>query len=170
MASPIFVLWFICLPETSASNILLRRAARLRKLHGNAKIRSQTEIDRRGLTPCAIAIDAVIKPFEIMFKDPAVMFTNLYPTLTYGTYYSFFEVFPLVYTLLYSFNLGEIGLVFLSIVVGCVLGMIIYFAYLHYLLVPDILKNGLQAQEWRLRPALSAVFIFTLSLFAFGMS
>ena len=72
MSGPVFILWFFCLPETSASNILLRRAARLRKASGNERIRSQTEIDRQGITFRKIAIDAVIKPIEISIKDPAV--------------------------------------------------------------------------------------------------
>jgi MFS transporter, DHA1 family, multidrug resistance protein len=72
MSGPVFIFWFFCLPETSASNILLRRAARLRKASGNERIRSQTEIDRQGLTLRQIAIDAVIKPIEISVKDPAV--------------------------------------------------------------------------------------------------
>ena len=62
------------LPETSASNILLRRASRLRKASGNDKIRSQTEIDRRGISFSAIVIDAIWKPIEICIKDPAVEF------------------------------------------------------------------------------------------------
>jgi MFS transporter, DHA1 family, multidrug resistance protein len=170
MASPIFIAWFFFLPETSASNILLRRAARLRKISGNDKIRSQTEIDRKGITPRAIFMDAVVKPFEISIKDPAVLFTNVYTALTYGIYYSFFEVFPLVYGPFYGFNLGETGLVFLAIVMGCFLGMAIYFAYLHFRLIPGILNGGLRPQEWRLRPALPSVIVFTLSLFAFGMT
>ena len=168
MSAPVFILWFFFLPETSAHNILLRRAARLRKISGNENIRSQTEIDRKGLTPQAVAFDAVIKPFEIMFKDPAVMFTNVYTALTYGIYYSFFEVFPLVYGPLYGFNLGETGVVFVCIVVACLLAMAIYFSYLHFLLIPDIQKNGLREQEWRLRPALIAVLGPTVGLFLFG--
>ena len=168
MSGPVFILWFFCLPETSAHNILLRRAERLRKSSGNPNIRSQTEIDRRGLAFSAIALDAVIKPFEIMIKDPAVLFTNVYTALTYGIYYSFFEVFPLVYGPLYGFNLGETGVVFVCVVVGCIIAMAIYFAYLQFLLIPDIMKNGLRAQESRLRPALFAVFAPTIGLFLFG--
>ena len=169
-SAPVFALWFFCLPETSADNILLRRAARLRKINGNAKLASQAEIQRANLTRTAVLVDAVIKPFEIMFKDPAVMFTNLYTALTYGIYYSFFEVFALVYGPIYGFNLGETGVVFVCIVVGCVLAMIIYFSYLHFVLIPDVLKNGLRAQEWRLRPALLAIFGLPVGLFLFGES
>jgi DHA1 family multidrug resistance protein-like MFS transporter len=90
-AGPIFLLFFFFLPETQPTTILIRRASRLRKLTGNEKIRSQTEIDRRGITLNAIVWDAIIKPLEIMIKDPAIMFVNLYTALTYGIYYSFFE-------------------------------------------------------------------------------
>ncbi|KAI9750306.1 MAG: 2,5-diamino-6-(ribosylamino)-4(3H)-pyrimidinone 5'-phosphate reductase [Chaenotheca gracillima] len=168
MSAPVFVLWFFFLPETSHSNILLRRAARLRAKSGNEKIRSQTEIDRAKLTFREIAVDAVIKPVEIMFKDPAVLFTNVYTAITYGIYYSFFEAFPLVYGPLYGFNLGETSIVFLCIVVGCLLAMVIYFSYLTFILVPDILKNGFRSQEHRLKPALYAVFWPTIGLFLFG--
>ena len=72
MAGPIFLLFFFFLPETLASNILLRRAARLRKISGNPKIRSQTEIDRAGISFRTVAVEAVIKPIEICIKDPAV--------------------------------------------------------------------------------------------------
>ena len=168
MSAPIFILWFFFLPETSASNILLRRAARLRKISGNDKIRSQTEIDRQHLTTKDVAIDAVIKPFEIMFKDPAVLFTNLYTSLIYGIYYSFFEVFPLVYPVMYGFNLGETGVVFTCIVVAALIAMAIYFSYLHFYLIPDVKKNGLREQEFRLRPALIAVVGPTAGLFIFG--
>ncbi|CAD6570050.1 MAG: hypothetical protein ASARMPRED_003477 [Alectoria sarmentosa] len=170
LAGPVFLLWFFCLPETSASNILLRRSMRLRKLSQNPNISSQSQIDRRGLKASTIAFDAMIKPFEIMFKDPAVLFTNVYTALVYGIYYSFFEVFPLVYPPLYGFNIGETGVVFTCIVVGCVIAMGIYFYYLQYMLIPDILKNGLRAQESRLRPALIFVWGPLIGLFIFGWS
>jgi DHA1 family multidrug resistance protein-like MFS transporter len=48
MAGPVFLLFFFFVPETQATTILLHRAQRLRKLTGNEKIRSQSEIDSRG--------------------------------------------------------------------------------------------------------------------------
>jgi MFS transporter, DHA1 family, multidrug resistance protein len=72
MSGPVFLLFFFFLPETQPSTILIRRAARLRKASGNDKIRSQTEIDRQGITLGAIIVDAIWKPIEITLKDPAV--------------------------------------------------------------------------------------------------
>ena len=69
------------MPETSTPNILLRRAKRLRKLTGDQRLKSQSEIDQANLKPREVVIDALIKPFEITLKDPAIAFVNLYTAL-----------------------------------------------------------------------------------------
>ncbi|KAI4134133.1 MAG: hypothetical protein LQ347_001772 [Umbilicaria vellea] len=168
IAGPVFVLMFLCLPETSTPNILLRRAQRLRKLTGNPHFKSQSEIDQRGLKPAAILLSALIKPIEISIKDPAIAFVNLYSSLVYGIYYSFFEVFPLVYIDLYHFSPGTLGVGFLCVIVACVIGIAAHTSYLYFRLVPDIVKNGLRAQESRLEPALFAVFGPSIGLFLFA--
>ncbi|KAL5388025.1 hypothetical protein PMIN02_007884 [Paraphaeosphaeria minitans] len=168
MAGPVFFLFFFFLPETSPSTILLNRAARLRKASGNENIRSQTEIERKDTPLSTIILEAIWKPMEITFKDPAIIFVNIYTALIYGIYYSFFEVFALVYPVMYGFTIGETGLVFACIIVGCIISMAIYFSYLHFYLIPDVLKNGLRAQEFRLQPALIACFGPTIGLFMFA--
>lgn len=110
-ASPMFLAMFFFLPETSSANILLRRARRLRKLTGNDRFMSQSEIDQRNLKTSAVLIDALIKPLEITLKDPAILFVQIYTAIIYGIYYSFFEVFPLVYPVYYDMTAGQIGLV-----------------------------------------------------------
>jgi MFS transporter, DHA1 family, multidrug resistance protein len=85
-----------------------------------------------------------------------------------GVYYSFFEAFPLVYIGIYGFNIGELGVVFTCIVVGCVIGIIVYVSYVYWYLEPDIKKNGLRAQEHRLVPALFATMLLPAGLFWFG--
>lgn len=168
MAAPIFLLFLFFLPETQPTTILLHRAARLRTRTGNPRIRTQTEIDRRGISFGASLLDSIIKPIEISIKDPAVFFVNLYTALTYGIYYSFFEVFPLVYPVEYGFNVGETALVFISIIVGCGLAVTVHFSYLKWYLIPDIVKNGLRQQEHRLVPAIFASLGPPVGLFIFG--
>lgn len=168
IAGPILVLMFVFVPETSTPNILLRRAARLRKLTGDSRLQAQSEINEKGLKPTAVIIDALIKPIEITIKDPAIAFVNLYTSIVYGIYYSFFEVFPLVYLPMYGFSLGIIGVVFTCILVSCVIGIAGYVSYLRWYLVPDILKNGLRAQESRLVPALFCSFGPPIGLFLFA--
>lgn len=162
------VLFIICFPETSSENILRRRANRLRKITGRTDLKAQTEIDQANLKFSEVFWDALIKPIEIFIKDPAITFTNIYTSLTYGIYYSFFEVFPLVYPPIYGFNLGEVGLTFLTIGVGCIIGLIIFLPYQIFYLIPDIKKNGLRSPEHRLVPALFAVMTLPAGYFMFG--
>ncbi|KAH8703782.1 multidrug transporter [Talaromyces proteolyticus] len=168
VSGPIFLTMFMLLPETSTPNILLCRARRLRKVTGDKRLQAQCEIDQKNLRPSTILLDAIIKPMEITIKDPAVAFVNLYMALVYGIYYSFFEVFPLVYPVYYGFSLGMIGVVFTCVLVACLIGIAIYCLYLQFILIPDTITHGLRAQESRLVPALFACFGPTIGLFIFG--
>lgn len=44
------VLLIICLPETSAANILYRRTQRLKKLSGNSKLKCEPELEAEQMT------------------------------------------------------------------------------------------------------------------------
>ncbi|KAK0758236.1 hypothetical protein N5P37_009538 [Trichoderma harzianum] len=155
-------------PETSAPNILLRRAKRLRKLTGDARLQSQSEIDQRHMSGSAVLIAALIRPFEITIKDPSIFFVNLYTALTYAIYFTFFEVFPLVFPPFYGFNLGQTGLAFLACEVGSILALLLYFAYLHFYMIPDNIKNGFREQEHRLLPAIFGSVVLPIGLFIFA--
>ncbi|KAL5320280.1 hypothetical protein ACEPPN_011081 [Leptodophora sp. 'Broadleaf-Isolate-01'] len=168
MAAPMLIMLLTVTPETSTPNILLRRAQRLRKLTGDARLQAQSEIDQRHLTASGILVDALIKPIEITLKDPAIFFVNIYTALFYGIYYTFFEVFPLVFPPFYGFDLGEVGLAFLACQVGATIGLLAYFSYLHWYMIPDNLAHGLRAQEHRLVPAIVGSFFLPTGLFIFG--
>ncbi|CAI6098337.1 unnamed protein product [Clonostachys chloroleuca] len=167
-SAPVGIAMFLFLPETSSPNILLRRAQRIRKLTGNERFMSQSEIDQRNMKFSHVFLDALIKPLEITIKDPAVMFVQVYTAIIYGIYYSFFEVFPLVYPVDYGMNLGQIGLVFLCVLVSCLLGVASYVAYLYFVQDPRTAKYGMGKQEERLIPALPASIGPTVGLFLFA--
>ncbi|KFY22590.1 hypothetical protein V493_06490 [Pseudogymnoascus sp. VKM F-4281 (FW-2241)] len=184
-AAPVLLLMFAVLPETSSPNILLRRAERLRKFTGESRLMAQSEIDQARLTTREVVVDALIKPMEITIKDPAILFVNVYTAIIYGIYYrqvhhsrlvgrdllttySFFEVFPLVYPVYYGFSLGIVGVLFTCILLACLIGVAIYASYLYFYSIPDIIKNGLRAQEHSLVPALFACFGPTIGLFIFA--
>ncbi|KAF2029004.1 benomyl/methotrexate resistance protein [Setomelanomma holmii] len=168
MNGPIFLSLFFFLPETSSANILLRRAQRLRKLTGDERLRSQSEIDQKNLTPRAIAIEALWRPFQLMLLDPSIAFTAVYTAIVYGIFYSFFEAFPLVYNELYGFNLGELGLTFLSVTVGVVIAITWYWWYIYTIVEPSIRAHGLGSPERRLIPALFVTFLVPIGLFIFA--
>lgn len=188
LAGPIWVLLMLCLPETSSKTILLQRAKRLRarairqgKPDVAAQLVSQSEIDQASMTTGNVITEAIWRPFQINLLDPSVAFTSVYTGLIYGIYYSFFESFPLVYgaglpqpsvTKGYHFNLGQQGLVYLSIAVGILLAVPVYNAYLYFDFNPKFLKE-LQAgrmppPENRLKPALFATVLAPATLFWFA--
>ncbi len=156
------------LPETSASNILLRRAKRLRKLTGNQLLKAQSEIDQANTTTRELAFEALVRPLQLIIMDPAIGFTALYVALCYGIYYSFFEAFPLVYIDKYGFNIGEMGLTFLSITIAVVVSIAVYWAFIWFVVEPDIRKNGPGPPEKILLPAIIASLLLPIGLFLFG--
>jgi DHA1 family multidrug resistance protein-like MFS transporter len=168
LSGPIWILLFLCLPETSSSNILLRRAKRLRKNNPELRLRSQSEMDQENISVMAMVKENLWRPNQMMFLDPAVGFTAVYTALVYAIYYSFFEAFPLVYIEMYGFNIGELGLTFLSITVGVFISIVCYWAYVWFVVEPDIRKNGLGAPERRLIPALFSSLCCPIGLFIFG--
>lgn len=168
LAGPIWISMFFLLPETSSQNILLRRARRLRTLTGDQRLKSQSEIDQGNMKLGLLVKEALWRPIQMMLLDPAVAFTAVYTALIYGIYYSFFEAFPIVYIGMYGFNIGEQGLTFLSITVGVVISISIYWAYIYWIVEPEIRTKGIGAPERRLIPALFVSFLCPAGLFIFG--
>jgi DHA1 family multidrug resistance protein-like MFS transporter len=170
LAGPIWILMFLCLPETSPSNILLRRARRLRKLTGDSRLKAQSEIDQANISVSHLVRENLLRPNQMMLLDPAIGFTAVYTALVYGIYYSFFEVFPIVYIDMYGFSLGTMGLCFLSVTVGVIVAIACYWSYVYWVVEPEIRAHGLGPPERRLIPALVAAFLCPIGLFLFGTS
>ena len=167
-SGPSFLIFLIFLPETSTPTILYRRAQRLRKLTGNANLKSESEISQSRLSARQMTYDALIVPWKINALDPAILFTSLYTGLVYAVFYSFFEVFPLVFVDIYGMNLGQMGLVFLSVTVGVAVAGVCLFCFLHFYFNPRMRVEGFGSPEQRLLPAVVASFIIPVGLFMFG--
>jgi DHA1 family multidrug resistance protein-like MFS transporter len=106
---------------------------------------------------------------KINFFDPAVAFSTLYTALVYAIYYSFFESLPLVFPVMYGFNLGQSGLPFLSILVCLAIAAISYNFYMYQTVEKPFTKHGFSAPESRLVPGLWASCIVPIGLFLFGV-
>ena len=167
-SGPSFIIFLLFLPETSTPTILYRRAHRLRRLTGNPNLKSESEIAQSQLSPRQIAYDALVIPWKINILDPAILFTSVYTGLVYAIFYSFFEVFPLVYMEVYGMNLGEMGLAFLSVTIGVALAGICFFCFLYFYVNPRMRVKGYEGPEQRLIPAVLASFVIPIGLFIFG--
>ncbi|KAI9839881.1 MAG: hypothetical protein M1819_000073 [Sarea resinae] len=162
------ILLIFFLPETSPSNILYRRARRLRKLTGNDKLKCAAEIASDSMTGKDVAVMMLVRPLTLNFTEPIVLLLNLYIALIYGLLYIWFESFPLVFEGIYKFNLGENGLAFLGILIGAVLVVPPFFLYLYYVQEKQFNDKGELKPEYRLPPAFVGSICIPICLFWFG--
>ncbi|SCN64008.1 related to mfs-multidrug-resistance transporter [Fusarium fujikuroi] len=70
------------------------------------------------------ALVAVVRPIRMLLLEPITVFICLYVAAEFGTLFSFFAAVPYTFGRVYQFSIEESGLVFLSIVIGCFLGLI----------------------------------------------
>ncbi|KAI5461857.1 major facilitator superfamily domain-containing protein [Mariannaea sp. PMI_226] len=169
ISSFIFLLLIIFLPETSTPTLLYYKAKRLRQETGSQKYVTADELRLRNVSRNDIVKSALIKPFEITLRDPAIAFTNIYTSFTYGIYYSFFEAFQLVYPETYGMSIGETSAVFVCILIACIIGLIWYCSWYHIFIRDRFRRLGtFDVQETFLRPGLVGVFGIPLGLFLFG--
>jgi hypothetical protein len=66
----------------------------------------------------------LFRPIMMMITEPIVAFFSLYVAVDFGILFTFFASFPLVYSRVYHFNAWKIGLTFLPIMVGCLIGTV----------------------------------------------
>jgi len=112
----------------------------------------------------------LVRPITLNFTEPMVFLLNLYTTLIYGLLYIWFESFPIVFVEIHGFNLGQDGLVFLGIMIGALVTIPPFFAYLHFVQENQFNENGELKPEKCLPPAMAGGFFTPICLFWFGWS
>jgi len=132
-----FVLAFMALlnPETSAANILYRRAHRLRKATGDERLKSQSEIDVANHT-FKDDLAVLSRAFILIFTEPIVFVMDLYVALLCGVLFIWVESFLVVFGSNYHFNEGQQSLAFRGIFVGTLITLPTYFPWIKYSLIP----------------------------------
>jgi DHA1 family multidrug resistance protein-like MFS transporter len=168
LCTAVLVLLFFFLPETSAANILYKRANRLRKATGDNRLRSQAEIDSAEHT-LRDHLLLLARAFTLTFSEPIVFLTDLYTALLYGVLFIWFESFPIVFGEIYGFDLGQQGLVFLGIFVGGVVTVPCYLLWVKYNIIPKFTKPGFRP-EMMLPPTFFGSLSLPICLFWYGWS
>lgn len=126
MLSGLFtVLCLLFMRETYAPKILARKTARLRKETGNLELRSKLDA---GLSPKDFFLRSIIRPARMLILSPIVLSTSIYVGVVYGYMYLLFTTFTLVFENTYGFSSGSVGLTFMGIGVGSLVGLI-FFAW-----------------------------------------
>jgi DHA1 family multidrug resistance protein-like MFS transporter len=173
--------WFMCiisgasllvmtffLPETYGKTILLRKAKRLRALTGNQNITTEDEIENAHLSFKELAIETLWRPIKISIVEPVVLLINIYLALVYSVMYLWFEAFPIVFLELKRFTLVEMGVSYVSIIIGIVIACAIYLPVVTKIFTKRILKNELLYPEVFIPMSLVGSVLMPIGIFIFG--
>lgn len=167
LSSATLILLVFFFPETSEDSILYRRAVRLRRITGDDRYYTAKAKSEDRLSFKDIMVIALYRPFEIIVKEPIVLAIDVYIALCYGTFYLFFEAFPIVFGGVYNFTLVEVGLAFLGFCVGCCIAYSICIVFLTKVVAKKA-KNNQFTPETFMILAMWTCLCLPLSLFLFG--
>ncbi|KAH7149116.1 major facilitator superfamily domain-containing protein [Dactylonectria estremocensis] len=118
------------------------------------------------------AVVALLRPVRMLAVEPIVGFFCLYVSAEFGTLFSFFAAVPYTFGSVYHFSIEESGLVFLSLVIGCLLGLVTVILCDALLYRKRAARFGLSKTppEYRLYPAMFGSVGPPIALFWFGWS
>lgn len=113
---------------------------------------------------------AIFRPAQMMATEPIVALICLYVACEFATLFSFFAAFPMIFQGIYGFDIEDSGLVFLSIVVGCLFGAITVLLCDIFIYRPKAAayQGRSVPPEFRLYPSLIGSIGLPISLFWFG--
>lgn len=162
--SAVLISMFFFFPETSAANILYKRAKRFRKASGDDRYRSDSELHVPSAKDHLVNLG---RAFTLTFFEPIVLLMDLYAGLLYGVLFIWFESFPLVFGDIYGFNSGEQGLVFLSILVFALITLALFLLWIRTNIAKEFKKPSFRP-EMVLPPTFIGSITFPICLFWFG--
>ncbi|OJI97941.1 hypothetical protein ASPVEDRAFT_185169 [Aspergillus versicolor CBS 583.65] len=115
------ILSFLFLRETYAPKILAKKKKKLQKETGNQML--YTEYDEPDRTFAQLLRKNLVRPFRMLFTQPAIQAIALYRGYQYGLMYLVLASFPTVWEGVYNESKGTASLNYLSLGVGFVIGL-----------------------------------------------
>ncbi|ESZ91592.1 hypothetical protein SBOR_8027 [Sclerotinia borealis F-4128] len=115
--------WIACgfVKETYAPVILIKKAAKMRKETGDERYWCRYDQKKSFYEILKINLS---RPFVLCFTEPILWFWNTYIAIIYGILYLCFVAYPIIYTKMRGWTLGQTGLAFLGIGLGTMLGIV----------------------------------------------
>ncbi|KLU88682.1 cycloheximide resistance protein [Magnaporthiopsis poae ATCC 64411] len=156
----------LVLRESYAPVLLQRKTEKLRAETGNPNLRSKLDI---GLSPRDYFSRSIVRPLKMLARSPICQIFATYIAITYGYLYLMFTSFTPVFQQYYGFTTSNVGLVFLGMGVGSMLGLLYYSltsdSYIRKQAATD--GQGMKP-EYRLKLMPLAAIIFPAGFFLYG--
>jgi MFS family permease len=127
----------------------------------------------KSLTPGQLFARSIIRPTKILFLSPIVLLLSIYMGIVYGYQYLMFSTFSAVFEQQYGFSTQSIGLSFLGIGIGSLIGLFAVGAVSDRIVkarAKPSKKNpeGKMQPEFRLPPLVAGAFFIPAGLFMYG--
>ncbi|CZT15679.1 related to benomyl/methotrexate resistance protein [Ramularia collo-cygni] len=161
-----WILIVLFVPETYPPVMLRGKAIRLRKESGDDRWKAPIEIMSRSVSRTVMW--SCIRPFQLLFFEQMCLSLCCLSAVLLGILYLFFGAFAVVFQNNHGFNEWQIGLSFLGILVGMLLGVGCDPLWRrNYNRLVD--KNdGISEPEFRLPPTIMGALVVPISLFGFA--
>ena len=156
------------LPETSASNILYRRAKRMRQSFQNPSLRSEAELRPLSVTGGGAFYETIARPWVLCFQEPICLLLNAYTALICMLFFAWLETFPIVFTGVYGFDQGEVGLAYLGLLCGAILAILMFVVWFRLTESKNFDGDCRRQPEKRFIPLMAGCWLIPISLFMFG--
>ncbi len=157
---------FLIFPESHHPTILQARAKKIRYATKNWAIHSkadENEVDLRHILHTYL-----LRPFEMLLKEPILLLVSVYLALVYGILYLFFEAYPISFQEERGWNDGVGALPFIGIMIGINLGGISIAVVTKTRFARKFKEHGRVVPEERLPPMIAGAFILPVGLFWFA--
>lgn len=152
--------------ETSAPVLLERKAKRLRAETGNPKLRSKLASD---LSPRDLFFFSIVRPTKMLTRSLICFMISLYVAITYAYLYILFTTFTAVFTTQYGWHGGIVGLSFLGLGIGSLVGQYV-FTHFGNKVAQKHMERGDFQPEHRLYIMSVGGFFLPIGLFWYGWS
>ncbi|KAJ5494819.1 major facilitator superfamily domain-containing protein [Penicillium fimorum] len=113
--------------ETNHQVLIERKTARIRQQLGLPELQScfaDPNIPR--LLKQDIILGGLIRPLRLLFGSAIVFAISLYIAFAYGCLYLLFNTIPIVFQDHYGWSIGITGIVYLALLIGYIIGLVIF--------------------------------------------
>lgn len=166
-AAVVQALGFVWLRESHPPTILRRRRDRLARETGNRDLYTGEKEETLGRT----LLRAVRRPVRMFATQPIVACIAVYMAYLFGTLYLMFATFPDIWTKVYGQSKGVGGLNYLSIAIGCFVGIFLQLKMVDRVYGALKRRNGgVGRPEFRMPSLAIGSVVLTVGLFWYGWS
>ncbi|KAF2678778.1 MFS general substrate transporter [Lentithecium fluviatile CBS 122367] len=152
--------------ESYAYQILKHKTERLQKETGNMDLRSALDT---GKSPKDLFRISIVRPIRMLLFSPVVFIISLFLGIIYGYMYLLFTTFPRIFEGQYGFSERSIGLTYLGVGVGAMIGLGTMGAISDRIVTGLTKRHGGKPKpEYRLPAMLLGAIVVPAGLFLYG--